>query len=422
VASNPTTASAAASLSKAGTGTIAATGKVTWTTKPADGFYYILLTSDDISFQKLPYEIYITDGVGFLYYSDFFVKLSGAASTPPIAVTTVADLSSALAAKPANSAETPYAVSLSGVNLGTLSADTDPLGLLYNALHGKYVDLDLSGCTGTAIGDTDYATVDARPDNDKVISLILPNTLLDIGNFVFYNWGNNGGSIKALQLPSNLKRIGNSAFNFISVPSLRLPDSLETLGNEAFFYSGITSISIPATTRLGNNPFRACNSLTSIEVRGSGTLSLVGGKMLVQDGNTLVSYPVGTKAELINNPAITVIGTLALAHRMSNMTSIDIQSPVTDIKMGAFASCNLSTVKLPASLQRIEWNVFDAGQYLTTLVINATTPPQYNSSIYIGTGGKEFTIYVPDASVAAYKAASGWSAYSGKIKPLSELP
>jgi hypothetical protein len=318
-------------------------------------------------------------------------------------------------------AATAYNVSLSGIDLSSeLSDGTDPLGLLYQALNGKYVNLDLSGCTGTAIGNTDYTTVSARPDNDKVISLILPDTLLDIGTYVFYNWGLSGGSITVLQLPANLRSIGASAFDFISVPFLFLPDSLETLGNEAFFHSYITSVSIPATARLGNNPFRGCSSLNTIEVRGSGTLSLINGKMLVQDGNTLVSYPVGTTAEVIDAPNITMIGTLAFAHRMSTLTSIEIQSPVTDIKMGAFASCNLSTVILPASLERLDWYVLDSDN-LTTLVIKATTPPQYNNSIYIS-GNEDFTIYVPDGSVSAYQSASGWSAFATKIKPLNELP
>jgi hypothetical protein len=145
--------------------------------------------------------------------------------------------------------------------------------------------------------------------------------------------------------------------------------------------------------------------------------------MLVQDGNTLVSYPVGTTAEVIDNPAVTVIGTLAFAHRMSSLTSIDIQSPVTDIKRSAFASCNLSTVILPASLERLEGYVLYADENLTTLVIKATTPPQYSNSIFEMNGGNAaFTIYVPDASVDAYKTASGWSDWETKIKPLSELP
>lgn len=34
----------------------------------------------------------------------------------------------------------------------------------------------------------------------------------------------------------------------------------------------------------------------------------------------------------------------------------------------------------------------------------------------------ELSIYVPDESVATYKAATGWSSYASKIKGKSELP
>jgi hypothetical protein len=61
------------------------------------------------------------------------------------------------------------------------------------------------------------------------------------------------------------------------------------------------------------------------------------------------------------------------------------------------------------------------------LIIKATNPPTLGGgSFYGSTQGAvppNFDgIYVPDASVAAYKAASNWSVFASYIKPMSELP
>ena len=50
-------------------------------------------------------------------------------------------------------------------------------------------------------------------------------------------------------------------------------------------------------------------------------------------------------------------------------------------------------------------------------IINPTTPPTYSYSLT-----NVVEIYVPDASVEVYKAASGWIAHAAKIKPISTKP
>lgn len=53
----------------------------------------------------------------------------------------------------------------------------------------------------------------------------------------------------------------------------------------------------------------------------------------------------------------------------------------------------------------------------TTVICKAVTPPtKTNTSYYTNVAA----VYVPDESVDAYKAATGWSQWATKIKPLSE--
>ena len=53
----------------------------------------------------------------------------------------------------------------------------------------------------------------------------------------------------------------------------------------------------------------------------------------------------------------------------------------------------------------------------TTAICKAVTPPtKTNTSYYNNVAA----VYVPDESVDAYKAATGWSQWASNIKPLSE--
>ena len=64
---------------------------------------------------------------------------------------------------------------------------------------------------------------------------------------------------------------------------------------------------------------------------------------------------------------------------------------------------------------------FNGCKALETLVIKATTPPSlYNTAVLGDTNN--CPIYVPDASVEAYKTATNWSSYASRIKGISELP
>lgn len=82
----------------------------------------------------------------------------------------------------------------------------------------------------------------------------------------------------------------------------------------------------------------------------------------------------------------------------------------------------LSRVILPSTLTQIGYACF---QYLgrnvrgIDVVCKAVTPPTVLWGLFASGVGY---IYVPDESVTAYKAASGWKGKKSKIKPMSELP
>ena len=86
-----------------------------------------------------------------------------------------------------------------------------------------------------------------------------------------------------------------------------------------------------------------------------------------------------------------------------------------------FSGCS-NIVNAPTISERVtdmSWTF----RYCTKLdgifIIRPSTPPTYLNTFQ---NVNVRTIYVPDGSVSTYKSASGWSAHSSIIYPISELP
>lgn len=84
-------------------------------------------------------------------------------------------------------------------------------------------------------------------------------------------------------------------------------------------------------------------------------------------------------------------------------------------------SCSvLESVTFPPTTTKIK-NCFQQTYKLKTIVVEAVIPPVL-TTITPGHISVDCSMYVPDASVEAYKVATGWSEYASRIKPMSELP
>ena len=80
----------------------------------------------------------------------------------------------------------------------------------------------------------------------------------------------------------------------------------------------------------------------------------------------------------------------------------------------SFNNCTGTTIVLPSTLTSIAGTALYSGSYV--IICKAVTPPTLGNS----NTNKMTAVYVPDESVAAYKAATNWSAIASKIYPLSD--
>lgn len=112
----------------------------------------------------------------------------------------------------------------------------------------------------------------------------------------------------------------------------------------------------------------------------------------------------------------TKIGSGAFSY-CSKLTSVIIPESVRSIWSGGLQYCTaLKEVTIPNSITSIQTWAFQHCSALTSITILAATPPTLGTSVFDDTNN--CPIYVPYASVSAYRAATNWTYYSSRIQPI----
>ena len=138
--------------------------------------------------------------------------------------------------------------------------------------------------------------------------------------------------------------------------------------DELQYFTGLTSI--------GDEVFRGCTSLTSITMPAN----------------------------------VTSIGAFAFSSNWC-LQSIVIPDGVTSIGMDAFSYCSLTSITIPASVTSIdEWAFSNCGS-LTSVIVEWEEPLAVPENIFYVIDYNICTLYVPEGSKAAYKAADVWKEF-----------
>ena len=104
---------------------------------------------------------------------------------------------------------------------------------------------------------------EAFADCTSLISIVLPDCVTYIGDFVFYNCT----SLTSIVIPDSVTGIGSGAFESChSLTNITIPDNVKEIGSQAFSNcSSLTSVTIGnSVTKIDWSPFDACWSLKRV--------------------------------------------------------------------------------------------------------------------------------------------------------------
>lgn len=209
--------------------------------------------------------------------------------------------------------------------------------------------------------------------------------------------------------------------------------------------TGITEVTLPQSIEyIYSNAFNGCTSLSSITVPDKyveggyyifnntawynsqpDNSALYIGKHLISVKGNVETLDISPSAEYIGLGKIVRNGTVKY------LTIPDSIETIPD--SFAAATSKLETVTIGSGVTRIGSWAFGANyNHLKTVTIAAPTPPEFYGTTYRDLGvlvfdyvsGSDYVfdpnlkIYVPSASLNAYKTADGWSRYASIIYPI----
>ena len=208
-------------------------------------------------------------------------------------------------------------------------------------------------------------------DAEKTDTVIIPETVQKIGNYVFMNCE----KIKNIKLPSNLKSIGKTCFQgCISLTGLFIPQSVESIGGGIFGdCDALQSVEIEDE----NNNFIFKDGIlydVKNEILVSAVNSLIPEKVIVDECTKTIDYSAFADCnnlyEIEIPQGVVYIGEKAFA-RLDNLKNIDIPDSVTNITTLAFYRCNgLVSVQVPGSVTAIKNGTFRECNNLKKVILN----------------------------------------------------
>lgn len=252
---------------------------------------------------------------------------------------------------------------------------------------------------------TEYAEADVNiPAPASEADAIIERTITSIENSSVTTVGANAFDhaerLTSASFP-NATAVIDGAFNYCrALTSVSLPKATD-LGSAFYTCTALEAISLPECTSLGNSAFGYCSKLSQI------------------------SLP---KCQTIGPNAFAAAGVQAAA-------PFDVVLPAaTSIANGAFNASKVGTIKAPQHLTQasgfgnaksltlvdiggattMQSGAFTGSSNLTTIVIRDNSVPTlaatgaFNNTPFAsgGTGG---TLYVPQALISEYQAATNWS-------------
>ena len=295
-----------------------------------------------------------------------------------------------------------------------------------HALDGKYTSITIPASVEECYGVTSYylstiifeegsklKILGGFSRNGRLTSIEIPASVEEIQSNTFY--GCSKLVTVTFEKGSKLKIIGSYAFQeCTSLTTIEIPASVEELGDRAFdTCSSLTSIEIPANVeKIGDGAFLDCSKLTSVFFEKGSKLKTLGIKKDsprgIFAGSPLTSIEIPASVEKIECGAFRNCAKLASVtfEKGSNLKTIEHYAFNNDSNLMVVDMSNCNRVELIGQF------AFDGNQNLLFFMIGTPNPPESECDNNFNGLAVKAVLKVPSGCVDAYKAATGWKKFS----------
>lgn len=213
--------------------------------------------------------------------------------------------------------------------------------------------------------------------------------------------------LQDVALPSSLRVLGKGVFyNNKSKKSFVLPPLINVVPDHVCSWcDGLTSITLhDRTTAIDANAFEGCKQLTSIDLPYG--LQTIGGWAFRECPLRQITIP----------PSVRIIQERAFDQ--GDYSRVVLPEGVETVWARAFCSKRLRHVDFPSTIAQLgDWAFQGDGEACDSIIMRAALPPNNHGYLYHKWHGG--ALYVPAASVDAYKHDEGFDESFATIKPLT---
>lgn len=217
-----------------------------------------------------------------------------------------------------------------------------------------------------------------------------------VGKYAFY--GNS--ALTSIILPESLLAIGDQAFYRSGLANITIPDGVLTVGNEAFYYcqSLLKAKVGRGISTLPRSVFHGCGYMTSVEL-SEGLLKI--DQSAFYDCNSLLKVTIPDSVTEIASSAF---------QRCYKLMQLNFGSGLQTIGSSAFCDCrSLLTLDIPEGVTTIQQEAFAYCTALVSTTIPSTITNIDPSSFLYCTGTATIKFNIPDGSYNSPRLSSTFS-------------
>ena len=277
--------------------------------------------------------------------------------------------------------------------------------------------------------------------------ITISNTVTDIKSIAFYACT----GLTKVSLPNSVTYVGQEVFRFcdnltapvynkhvyaymppkICPESVTIQEGITLIATHAFRdCKALKSVTLPQSLQeLGMYAFGICTNLTTINFPNN--IRSVGFNAFCESG---ISTPLYNEYIYAYMPPSLMVASVSIPEGIqviaggafsecTELQNADIPNSVTHINQYAFYNSGLKRVSIGKNVKWFESYTFSNCSRLEEIYNFAVTPQNITASDFGGTNAVDKTkckLYVPEASVEAYKAANVWKDFGDNIIGMDE--